>query len=73
MTVRESYVLSPQGKKLEANPSPLGAIRPLLLGASSVKFSKLFSIKAPVAQLDRVSDYESGGRRFESFRVRHFP
>ena len=25
---------------------------------------------APVAQLDRVPDYESGGRRFESFRVR---
>ena len=24
----------------------------------------------PVAQLDRVPDYESGGRRFESFRVR---
>ena len=26
---------------------------------------------APVAQLDRASDYESEGRRFESFRVRH--
>ena len=26
---------------------------------------------APVAQLDRAPDYESGGRRFESFRVRH--
>ncbi|VVT17454.1 hypothetical protein ERY430_80032 [Erythrobacter sp. EC-HK427] len=29
------------------------------------------SSSAPVAQLDRVPDYESGGRRFESFRVRH--
>ncbi len=26
---------------------------------------------APVAQLDRVPDYESGGRRFESSRARH--
>ena len=29
--------------------------------------------RAPVAQLDRAPDYESGGRRFESFRARHFP
>ena len=28
---------------------------------------------APVAQLDRAPDYESGGQRFESFRARHFP
>jgi hypothetical protein len=27
------------------------------------------SSKAPVAQLDRVSDYESGGHRFESCLV----
>ena len=27
---------------------------------------------APVAQLDRASDYESEGRTFESFRARHF-
>ena len=26
----------------------------------------LFSIRAPIAQLDRVTDYESVGRRFES-------
>jgi hypothetical protein len=30
-------------------------------------------LHAPVAQLDRAPDYESGGRTFESFRVRHFP
>ena len=30
-----------------------------------------FSINAPVAQLDRVPDYESGGRGFESSPVRH--
>jgi hypothetical protein len=29
-------------------------------------------LSAPVAQLDRVSGYELEGRRFESFRVRHF-
>ena len=27
---------------------------------------------APVAQLDRAPDYESGGREFESLRARHF-
>ena len=32
-----------------------------------------FAITAPVAQLDRVPDYESGGRGFESSPVRHFP
>ena len=32
----------------------------------------LRQINAPVAQLDRVSGYEPGGRRFESFRARHF-
>ena len=30
-----------------------------------------FAIIAPVAQLDRVPDYESGGRGFESSPVRH--
>jgi hypothetical protein len=32
---------------------------------------KMASANAPVVQLDRIPDYESGGRRFESFRVRH--
>lgn len=31
------------------------------------------STYAPVVQLDRILDYESRGRRFESFRVRHLP
>ena len=30
-----------------------------------------FASHAPVAQLDRVPDYESGGRMFESCRVHH--
>ncbi len=29
--------------------------------------------KAPLAQLDRASDYESEGREFESLRVHFFP
>src|SRR5476651_1069048 len=28
-------------------------------------------VSAPVAQLDRAPDYESGGREFESLRARH--
>src|SRR5512141_2258091 len=28
------------------------------------------ALQAPVAQRDRAPDYESGGRRFESFRAR---
>ena len=31
------------------------------------------ALDAPVAQLDRVPDYESGGQRFESSRVHHTP
>ena len=31
-----------------------------------------FFCKAPVAQLDRASDYESGGWEFESSRVRQY-
>ena len=34
--------------------------------------AQLFAKHAPVAQLDRASDYESEGRTFESFRARHF-
>ena len=33
---------------------------------------RLPASSAPVAQLDRAPDYESGGQRFESFRARHF-
>ena len=34
--------------------------------------SKVEIHRAPVAQLDRVPGFEPGGRRFESFRARHF-
>src|ERR1700747_1480041 len=33
--------------------------------------SRFMRKNAPVAQLDRASDYESEGRTFESFRARH--
>ena len=33
---------------------------------------KLFFTVAPVAQLDRVTDFESVGYRFESCRAHHF-
>src|SRR5450830_1190095 len=32
---------------------------------------RTLTVSGPVAQLDRAPDYESGGRRFESFRARH--
>src|SRR5437879_11758900 len=33
---------------------------------------KCTSENAPVAQLDRAPDYESGGQEFESLRARHY-
>src|SRR5258708_20971241 len=33
---------------------------------------KCLAKNAPVAQLDRAPDYESGGQEFESLRARHF-
>jgi signal transduction histidine kinase len=40
-------------------------------GPCSWRHAKLGRRRAPVAQLDRAPDYESGGQRFESFRARH--
>ncbi len=40
------------------------------LTCSSVWLKKQSNFLAPVAQLDRVPDYESVGRRFESCRAR---
>ncbi len=45
---------------------------PFRAALSGVDFSHARRATAPVAQLDRAPDYESGGRRFESFRARHF-
>jgi hypothetical protein len=42
----------------------------LLISGFNAKLLILQS--APVAQLDRASDFESAGRPFESGRVRHF-
>lgn len=43
--------------------SPIEGSNPSLSANSTLE-------DAPVAQLDRVPDYESGGRRFESSRAR---
>ena len=51
----------PPAKRLRASPPSVGS-NPT---PSAIK-------NAPVAQLDRVSDYESEGHRFESCRARHF-
>jgi hypothetical protein len=32
----------------------------------------ILTTEAPVAQLDRAPDFESGGRRFNSFRAHHY-
>jgi hypothetical protein len=34
---------------------------------------EMLSENAPVAQLDRAPDYESGGQEFESLRARQIP
>ena len=36
-----------------------------------VKIYGVLKGRAPLAQLDRASDYESEGREFESLRARH--
>src|ERR1051326_1459598 len=48
-------------------------IRSLYLCGRSRRPPRRWRGDAPVAQLDRAPDYESGGRTFESFRARHLP
>ena len=56
--LREYRVYSPiEG----SNPSLSAIIDPIKI-----------PLNAPVAQLDRVLDYESRGQRFESSRARHY-
>jgi hypothetical protein len=38
-----------------------------------LKYLLFRTYRAPLAQLDRASDYESEGREFESLRARHMP
>src|SRR5580693_3603229 len=47
-----------------------GGAEPIAMRPARGSFPDL-SADAPVAQLDRAPDYESGGRKFESFRARH--
>ncbi len=41
-------------------------------GPLRCRFRRKTRPSAPVAQLDRAPDYESGGREFESSPVRHY-
>ncbi len=45
---------------------------PFKRGLQSRKVARITTLHGPIAQLDRVPDYESGGRGFESSSVRHF-
>ena len=49
----------------------LGGLSKTLLDAAGLLSPKGLSENAPVAQLDRAPDYESGGQEFESLRARH--
>src|SRR3954454_12283560 len=62
--------LAPRQLRSQARRSPHG-----LRGSVDAPMSRPRSQerRAPVAQLDRAPDYESGGRRFESVGARHFP
>src|SRR3546814_3809407 len=42
-------------------------------GLRNAEHPTMSAAPAPVAQLDRASDYESEGRTFESFRARQIP
>ncbi len=46
-------------------------VAPDVAGSSPVAHPIYFDYSAPVAQLDRVPDFESVGRRFESCRAHH--
>ena len=48
-------------------------VAPDVAGSSPVAHPIYFDFYAPVAQLDRVPDFESVGRRFESCRAHSLP
>jgi hypothetical protein len=50
--------------------APSRPLHPMAYGIGGL-CPEMLREKAPVAQLDRASDYESEGRTFESFRARH--
>ena len=45
-------------------------LKPSHMDVSVIRY-KFTTVFAPVAQLDRVSGFEPGGREFESLRARH--
>ncbi len=57
------WFLSQVGKAIDCNS--------MSIGSSPVGTSIASERYAPLAQLDRVSDYESGGCEFDSCKARH--
>ncbi len=68
------HPLLPMRRPPPATPASAGAGTGLRRCGRGLRASALppmsHASRAPVAQLDRAPDYESGGRRFESFRAR---
>ena len=61
------------GKPSRSFPNPACQVRREPLEARQPRCAPAAAaVQAPVAQLDRAPDYESGGQRFESFRARQF-
>jgi hypothetical protein len=63
-------ILSNLPKLLPDNAFFVG-LSPILLAFDNPK-TVFFCQDAPLAQLDRATDFESVGREFESLRARHF-
>src|SRR5580692_1707644 len=47
-------------------------LKPIAKARAKCRYIARPTRKAPVAQLDRAPDYESGGQEFESLRARHY-
>ena len=50
----------------------LSVVVRVVAGSNPVARPKFYMNNAPVVQLDRIPDFESVGRRFESCRAHHF-
>ena len=49
-----------------------GGLEPIAKARAKCRYIARPTRKAPVAQLDRAPDYESGGQEFESLRARQY-
>jgi hypothetical protein len=67
-------VQSVQPRRLQSRPGAVSNGPPsgrLFPSATAFNLPAISATNAPVAQLDRAPDYESGGQEFESLRARH--